>query len=435
MGFPRSIALCDCNGVRQPVNSQTAYLDLSVTYGVSEAENRRLRESHGGLMKMNGPRLSPDIDDTECELNMTFDPNTFYCNKAGDPRVDEMPALSGMQTLFVRAHNAIASGLADVNPAWSNERLFQESRKILVAIWQNIVYGEYLPIVLGRETVKKLKIDIKPKGYKDTYKSTTDATVINAVAGAAFRYGHTILNRGTGQMDINFNLLLLDDLANNFFKPNIYHSYNGTGHHNVLRWATSERCPLLDRKVERSVQERLFIDSEGNSFDLVALNIQRGRGHGLPGYNAYRKFCDLSEASNFGTGNSGLVDHDESIARLLEDVYECPDDIDLFTGIITERRGSEGLLGPLGTCLLGEQFKRFRDGDRFFFERNVPAVGFTRPQIDAIKQITMASLICQHTSTTTLQRNVFVMPTISMENERVSCETIPRLDLSLWIDT
>ena len=58
--------------------------------------------------------------------------------------------------------------------------------------------------------------------------------------------------------------------------------------------------------------------------------------------------------------------------------HRCTDDIDLFTGVLTEKRSSGSLLGPLGQCLIATQFKRFRDGDRFFFERNAPDIGFNK---------------------------------------------------------
>ena len=44
--------------------------------------------------------------------------------------------------------------------------------------------------------------------------------------------------------------------------------------------------------------EHLF-DGDTRSMDLVSLNIQRGRDHGLPGYNQYRRLCGLGRADSF----------------------------------------------------------------------------------------------------------------------------------------
>ncbi|WAQ94375.1 PLSP-like protein, partial [Mya arenaria] len=103
----------------------------------------------------------------------------------------------------------------------------------------------------------------------------------------------------------------------------------------------------------------------------------RGRDHGNARYSEYRKWCGLPVPRHFGPGHGGLVDHDRSMARRLSEVYRCTDDIDLFTGLVTERRSRKSLLGPLAQCLIGSQFKRLKDGDRFFYERGDPVIGFT----------------------------------------------------------
>ena len=57
--------------------------------------------------------------------------------------------LISAHTAFIVLHNNIADELKKVNPAWTEEKIFQETRKIVSAIQSNIHYYEWLPIVVG----------------------------------------------------------------------------------------------------------------------------------------------------------------------------------------------------------------------------------------------------------------------------------------------
>lgn len=47
--------------------------------------------------------------------------------------------LSAMHTLFVREHNRLARELRKLNLHWDGEKLYQESRKIVIAINQVLI--------------------------------------------------------------------------------------------------------------------------------------------------------------------------------------------------------------------------------------------------------------------------------------------------------
>ena len=55
---------------------------------------------------------------------------------AGDARVNVVPSLGWSHALFLREHNRIAKIFANINPRWSDETIFQETRRLVAAIIQ-----------------------------------------------------------------------------------------------------------------------------------------------------------------------------------------------------------------------------------------------------------------------------------------------------------
>ena len=52
------------------------------------------------------------------------------------------------------------------------------------------------------------------------------------------------------------------------------------------------------------------------------------------------------------------------------------EDIDLFTGALAERSLEGAVVGPTIGCLLGIQFQKLRQGDRFWYENDLPPSAF-----------------------------------------------------------
>ena len=53
------------------------------------------------------------------------------------------------------------------------------------------------------------------------------------------------------------------------------------------------------------------------------------------------------------------------------------DDVDLYSGAVSEQPVAGGLVGPLFACLLGRQFSYMRNGDRFFYLNREGPQAFT----------------------------------------------------------
>ena len=115
----------------------------------------------------------------------------------GDPnRSPENMYLMTFHMLFAREHNRIAKKLFKRNPNLSDEKLYQEARRINIAQQQYIIYKEYLPSVLGEEFAKEIGVYPIDEGYnsiKPEDRTDIDGRPTNEFVTAGFRFGHSMV--------------------------------------------------------------------------------------------------------------------------------------------------------------------------------------------------------------------------------------------------
>lgn len=114
-----------------------------------------------------------------------------HFNIAGDHRVNVIPSLGGNHLVFVREHNRIVEELRKVRPDWDAATLFQETRKIIGALLQQINYREFLPSILREEDLVKYNLKLQLTGHSSSYNSSRNPGAKNVFNAAAFRFGHS----------------------------------------------------------------------------------------------------------------------------------------------------------------------------------------------------------------------------------------------------
>jgi hypothetical protein len=475
---------------RQHVNTLSSYIDAFNVYGGSESRLEWLRQGPvDGDMSNNGAHLIMTANDLlpratfrgdaasaptmAVDGQLTSHPQDRVIT--GDVRGNENMALTTVHTLFAREHNRIVDLLA--GSGLGAERKFQVARRIVGAEEQYVTYNEFLPA---------MGVNLPPYGG---YRPNVDATLSTEFATVGYRahsqihgefdidahtadYTDTQLNKlramgvevtVTGA-DVNFIVPL--NVA--FFNPDVV-KLIGPGP--VLKGLQGEPQYKNDEQIDNALRSVLFQVPGPNApdpaacfadptaqgcfhgvVDLGAIDIQRGRDHGVPTYNQLRVAYGLAPKAGFKaitgedtaafpsdpliTGNPiddpNILDFTQlfdangnpvplgsengavrgvrrtTLAARLKAIYGDVDNVDAFVGAYSEPHVPGTEMGQLNLAIWRKQFTALRDGDRFFYA-NDPVLNVIESRFGITYRHTLAELIAMNTDVpaSDLPANVF----------------------------
>ena len=195
----------------------------------------------------------------------------------------------------------------------------------------------------------------------------------------------------------------LGKMKYNFFDPEWVHTKGPGG---CLRGSMKSSALKMDGTFDPDLQHHLFKpDNWHHGVDLFAINIARGRDHGIGSYGALRTFCKshatyrkfysgkMNDANLFI--NSDQITHIRNMYISKTEAQalgkEQDDFIDLYVGMQLETHMEGATVGPTAGCIIAEQFAALKTGDRFWFENSGV---FSVDQMAEIRKMTLGAVSC-----------------------------------------
>ncbi|WP_051797001.1 peroxidase family protein [Catenuloplanes japonicus] len=450
---------------REPLNVNSAYVDAFAVYGGSAQRLEWMREGPvDGDLGNNGARLMMpgnllprrDARGDAASAPAVDSPGVRLLEKgvvAGDIRAGENLGLTAVQTLLAREHNRIVDALPS---ALAEETKFQVARRVVIALEQYITYQEFLPA---------MGVRLAPyRGYRPAVNPGTGNEFITVGFRAhsmargdfsvevaedryspaeldAFRARGLVVVAGGGTVTVTvppsvaaFNPELVGELG---LGPLLQGLTQRPEAKNDELVGDLTRNIRLERPVGCHLPEA---GCQVAIFDVSAIDVARGRDHGMPGYNEMRETYGLAPKTTFTsiTGERSdafpsdpeLTPGDEindpdslDFVRVLDDrgnpvppgseravtgerrttlaarlkaVYGTTAELDAFTGVFSEPHVPGSELGELQLAMWKRQFEATRDGDRFFY-LNDPVLLSIRQRFGIDYQRSLAELIALNT--------------------------------------
>jgi len=390
----------DPSNPRQQVNGATGYIDGQTVYGENNAIAQFLRNGTGGLLKY---QMGPDGELPTFVGDPTLLPaGITYVNPAGNvitnnlfalgsPRVNQQPQSMCLNVLWRREHNRLARSLAATNPSWSDETLYQEARRRVIAYMEHFYETEYMPMLLGTP-------NLDPYHGYNASQTVNVNMMYNTVS---LRYGHTQVNNITWRLNedgtkANGGDILLREV---FFDPTIIVNY---GCSDIWRGLNAKAHNSPEVNIILDLKEFVLAKNGSVGIDLLSTNMRRGRDLGLPRFRDAKLLYGMQPWTSFN--------FTESQANL-EAAYNTTDPSDCdpwICGILEPGFDNVdgGELGQLNHMVVKTQFEAFRDGDRFWYLNNQ----FTPDELAQIQGTKLADIILRNSNLKSLKCNIFEVP-------------------------
>lgn len=325
----------DYSGQRDIRHTEAAqHLDLSQLYGPIPSWTDQLRAGANGLLKsqwISGEEYPPFLWDDHGAIKPEFNemaaPMGFgrlapaaraHLFATGTETGNTHFGLMMLTVLFLREHNRLAHELAAEHPDWSDDRLFDTARNVLIVILIKLLIEEYMNHLDGRHFKRRFDPDNARR-----LANTRTAVEFNLV----YRW-HSLV---PDHFHVAGRDIPLDQIMNDT-EVLIDH---GLGQ-------------LFDDASNQAAGKIGLFNTNDRMLTSAELQaIEQARASRLGSYNDYREYAGYPRVTRFDQ-----VSSDPLVVEGLRTVYARVDEIEFYVGLLAEDRRLNSVLGPLAQRLV-----------------------------------------------------------------------------------
>lgn len=308
-------------------NTSTHHLDMCMLYGRLPKQTAQLRvqdpdvKNRGKLKSqmIQGEEYAPFLFNAYGEIKKEFDEldPPLGVEKVtlsslqhqslfafGGDRTNSATQVAMMNTLFLREHNRVAFEIANANPTWDDDRVFETTRNTIIVLFIKIVVEEYI------NHISQIPFRFLAEPSFAHYAPWNKPNWITTEFSLLYRWHSLVPESITWN---GKNLPVAATFMNNQLLL-------GTGLAKAFEYLSAEPAGRMGA-----------FNTPDSLMRVEELALWQGEICELATYADYRKFVSLSRPQTFED-----ISRDQAVIEFLKKSYNSPDDVDFYIGLFAE---------------------------------------------------------------------------------------------------